>query len=93
MSLIDPDDWQPVGIPGLEPEAFAAVRAFGNTLVTAGPGAGKTELLGQRGVFLLQAALCPYPRRILAISFKRDAARNLRERFQRRWYTRAGRAS
>ena len=84
MSLIDPDDWQPVGIPGLEPEALAAVRAFGNTLVTAGPGAGKTELLGQRGVFLLQTGLCLYPRRLLAISFKRDAARNLRERFQRR---------
>ncbi|WGI73318.1 ATP-dependent helicase [Sinorhizobium meliloti] len=61
-----------------------AVKARANTLVTAGPGAGKTELLGQRGVFLMQTGLCPYPRRILAISFKRDAARNLRERFERR---------
>src|SRR3569833_852134 len=61
-----------------------AVKASGNTLVTAGPGAGKTELLGQRGVYLLVFASCPFPRRILAISFKRDAARNLRLRFEQR---------
>ncbi|MFA5952599.1 MAG: ATP-dependent helicase [Hyphomicrobium sp.] len=83
-ALIPPTDWKPVGIPGLEPDALKAVKATGNTLVTAGPGAGKTELLGQRGVFLLQTPACIYPRRVLAISYKRDAARNLRERFQKR---------
>jgi superfamily I DNA/RNA helicase len=83
-ALVRANDWKPVGIGGLEPAALAAVKATGNTLVTAGPGAGKTELLGQRGVFLLQTGICPYPRRILAISFKRDAARNLKERFERR---------
>jgi superfamily I DNA/RNA helicase len=82
--LIRAEDWAPVGIAGLEDAALNAVRASGNTLVTAGPGAGKTELLGQRGVYLLQTGLCPYPRRILAISCKRDAARNLRERFRLR---------
>lgn len=82
--LIAPDEWKPIGIAGLEDAAMAAVKATGNTLVTAGPGAGKTELLGQRGVFLLQTGRCPHPRRILAISFKKDAARNLRERFERR---------
>lgn len=82
--LIKAEDWTPVGIAGLEDAAMEAVRASGNTLVTAGPGAGKTELLGQRGVFLLQTGVCPYPRRILAISYKRDAARNLRERFRLR---------
>lgn len=82
--LVAPDAWLPVGIPTLEDAAMRAVKARGNTLVTAGPGAGKTELLGQRGVFLVQTGQCPYPRRILAISFKRDAARNLRERFERR---------
>jgi hypothetical protein len=88
MSLggfIDAEDWVPADIDQLEPDAMAAVRAIGNTLVTAGPGAGKTELLGQRGAFLLQTGACIYPRRILAISFKRDAARNLRERFRRRY--------
>ncbi|MGX9176266.1 UvrD-helicase domain-containing protein [Mesorhizobium sp. BHbdii] len=82
--LVPMSAWKPVGIDGLEDSAFAAVRARDNTLVTAGPGAGKTELLGQRGVFLMQTGMCPYPRRVLAISFKRDAARNLRERFERR---------
>ncbi len=83
-ALLASAQWAPVGIPGLEVAALNAVRATGNTLVTAGPGAGKTELLGQRGVYLLQTGACAYPQRILAISFKRDAARNLRERFQRR---------
>jgi superfamily I DNA/RNA helicase len=83
-ALLTPTQWVPVGISGLEAAALDAVRATGNTLVTAGPGAGKTELLGQRGVYLLQTGACAYPQRILAISFKRDAARNLRERFQRR---------
>ena len=82
--LIDDDDWRPIGIATLDGTAEEAVRAKGNTLVTAGPGAGKTELLGQRGVFLLQTGVCVYPRRILAISYKRDAAKNLRERFKAR---------
>ncbi|SKK56223.1 DNA/RNA helicase, superfamily I [Mycobacteroides abscessus subsp. bolletii] len=51
-----------------------------NVVVAAGPGAGKTELLAQRADFLLRTGICPYPRRILALSFKIDAARNLRER-------------
>lgn len=83
-SLIDPSNWRPVGVDELEDNAMEAVKASGNTLVTAGPGAGKTELLGQRGVFLLQTGQCPFPRRVLAISFKRDAARNLRRRFEQR---------
>lgn len=82
--LINPELWQPLGGLTLEESAEKAVKSSCSTLVTAGPGAGKTELLGQRGVFLLQTGLCPQPRRILAISFKRDAAKNLRERFQLR---------
>jgi putative ATP-dependent endonuclease of OLD family len=82
--LLPPPKWVPVGISGLEDAAMEALQAVRNTLVTAGPGAGKTELLGQRGVYLLQTGACAYPERILAISFKRDAARNLRERFRRR---------
>ena len=81
---ISPEDWKPVGIDSLEPAAEAAVRDLHNTIVVAGPGAGKTELLAQRACFLLQTWLCPPPKRILAISFKRDAARNLRERVARR---------
>jgi superfamily I DNA/RNA helicase len=59
--------------------------------VVAGPGAGKTELLAQRACFLLEAGICPTPFRILAISFKRDAAKNLQERVRKRCGDRAQR--
>jgi DNA helicase II / ATP-dependent DNA helicase PcrA len=79
-----PDEWRPVDVPELEPAVEEAVRASFNAVVVAGPGAGKTELLAQRACYLLQTDLCPAPRRILAISFKRDAARNLTERVAKR---------
>jgi superfamily I DNA/RNA helicase len=82
--LVDPKEWRPRGIEELEPNAEWAVRADVNALIAAGPGAGKTELLAQRASFLLETGACPSPRRILAISFKRDAARNLRERVVKR---------
>lgn len=76
--------WRPIGVERLEPVAERAVRASSNILVVAGPGAGKTELLAQRACFLLQTGVCRWPIRILAISFKRDAARNLSERVRLR---------
>ncbi|MFE7329413.1 UvrD-helicase domain-containing protein [Streptomyces sp. NPDC057565] len=83
--MIRPDQWQPVDRLVLEPNAMSAVTmADRNVVVSAGPGAGKTELLAQRADFLLRTGQCPYPRRILAVSFKVDAARNLRERVRRR---------
>jgi superfamily I DNA/RNA helicase len=81
MSLVRPKDWKPQGVTDLEPRAWEALRQTGRSiLVTAGAGAGKTEFLAQKATYLLQTGLCPAPRRILAISFKRDAARNLAER-------------
>jgi len=68
----------------LEPNALTVVRSESNGLVVAGPGAGKTELLAQRACYLLQTGECKTPRQILAISFKTDAAANLRERVRRR---------
>jgi len=82
--LIKQLEWQPEGIRCLEPAAERAVKSLTNTLVVAGPGAGKTELLAQRACYLLKTALCPHPSRILAISLKRDAAKNLRERVKLR---------
>src|SRR5687767_1403207 len=76
--------WRPQGVASLEPAAERVVRSQKSGLVVAGPGAGKTELLAQRACFLLQTAMCRGPKRILAISFKRDAARNLRERVVQR---------
>ena len=41
-------------------------------------------MLAQRADFLLRTGTCRYPKRILAISFKVDASKNLKERVQRR---------
>lgn len=83
--MIQEEDWRPVDGLTLEPNALSAVTTTDrNVVVAAGPGAGKTELLAQRADFLLHTGACPYPRRILAISFKVDAARNLRDRVRTR---------
>ena len=79
----DPADWHPRDIEDLEPAAWDALRA-GTASVTAGPGAGKSEFLAQRAGYLFETGLCRPPRQILAISFKRDAAANLRRRVQAR---------
>ena len=85
MSLVRPEDWRPQGVPDLEFRAWEALRQTGRSvLVTAGAGAGKTEFLAQKATYLLQTGLCPAPKRILAISFKRDAANNLAERVAHR---------
>lgn len=81
---VSPADWQPVGVDSLEPNALTVVRSGDHRSVLAGPGAGKTELLAQRAAFLLQTGASPAPQRILAISFKRDAARNLARRVRQR---------
>lgn len=83
--MIRPEQWRPDEGLSLEPNAMSAVMmSEANVVVSAGPGAGKTELLAQRADFLLRTGRCPYPRRILALSFKTDAARNLQDRVRRR---------
>lgn len=84
MSLVPPSSWLPRGIDDFEPAAWLALKDNHSTCVTAGPGAGKTEFLAQRASYLLETGLCPAPRRILAISFKRDAAYNLGDRVEQR---------
>jgi DNA helicase-2/ATP-dependent DNA helicase PcrA len=81
---VRPKEWVPTGVDALERNAEDAVRDTVSTLVVAGPGAGKTELLAQRASYLLETRLCAPPRSILAISFKRDAAKNLRDRVKQR---------
>jgi len=82
---VKPAKWTPGGGVVLEPNAETACREqYRNVAVTAGPGAGKTELLAQRADFLLGTNSCPYPKRILAISFKVDAAANLGARVRER---------
>lgn len=79
------DEWMPSGGICLEQAATDAVLCEENALVIAGPGAGKTELLAQKAGYLFTTNLCKTPRRILAISFKKDAADNLKERIVDRY--------
>jgi len=80
-----PEEWVQQGVEGLEARAWDALRETVKSVsVTAGAGAGKTEFLAQKATYLLQTGTCPRPRRILAISFKRDAAENLADRVRRR---------
>lgn len=83
--MIAIDAWRPADGLTLEPNALLAATEQERCLaLTAGPGAGKTEMLAQRADFLLRTGTCRYPKRILAISFKVDASKNLKERVQRR---------
>jgi len=83
--MIDVEDWSPADGLSLEPNALAAAKEIDRNLaLTAGPGAGKTEMLAQRADFLLRTGICRYPKRILAISFKVDASQNLKARVRKR---------
>jgi len=83
--MIAPAEWSPVAVETLEPGAKAAITLIkGNAVVIANPGSGKTELLAQRADFLFKTAVCRYPKKILAISFKTDAAHTLRRRVRDR---------
>lgn len=83
--MIPIDRWSPSSGIVLERNALqAATETKRHLALTAGPGAGKSEMLAQRADFLLRTGVCRYPRRILAISFKVDAAQNLRTRIRRR---------
>lgn len=84
MKFIRPDHWQPKGIDDLEPNAWQALRQRESTSIIAGPGAGKTEFLAQKAAYLLETGLCPSNKKILAISFKTDAAKNLADRVKER---------
>jgi superfamily I DNA/RNA helicase len=82
--MMHPDSWRPSSGLTLEPNAEKAVTSReGCIALLAGPGAGKTETLAQRADFLLRTGVCSYPKRILAISFKKDARENLKERVAR----------
>lgn len=82
---VRPEDWSPQGVADLEPGAWQALReTYRSACLTAGAGAGKTEFLAQKAAYLLQTGICPQPKRILAISFKRDAAQTLKARVGKR---------
>lgn len=83
--MITKDSWSPAEGLTLETNALYAARETKRcVMLTAGPGSGKTEVLAQRADFLLRTGVCRYPKRILAISFKVDASRNLKDRVRQR---------
>lgn len=87
MKIIDSRKWIPSDNIILEDAASDSVRAVSSILVLAGPGAGKTELLAQKAGYLFETNYCIYPQKILAISFKYDAADNLKKRVSERYGT------
>lgn len=85
MKFINVNDWMPADGIVLEESALCAIKQPGNVSVMAGPGAGKTELLAQKAGFLFETGECKPRKKILAISFKVDAAKNLEERVKKRY--------
>lgn len=84
MPTIKDKDWVLKDIQEVEDEAMKVIRnSTGHNLVLAGPGAGKTELLAQKACFLIETAKCRN-KKIIALSFKKDAAKNLQERVNSR---------
>ena len=79
------EEWHPKGDIELEKAALGAVKDVTNSLVIAGPGSGKTELLAQKLDYLFSTNKCISPKKILALSFKTDAASNLKERVKKRY--------
>lgn len=78
-------EWIPSNNISLEEAAFSAIKNQNNIAIVAGPGAGKTELLAHKAGYLIETNQCVYPKKILAISFKTDAAKNLHERVGQRY--------
>lgn len=78
-------DWLPTDGIELTSEQNTVLKITDkNIAITAGPGTGKTEVLAQKATYLLQTGLCQFPFRILALSYKVDAASNIRERVKKR---------
>lgn len=82
--IIDPESWKAKDDLILSSNAEKVIKSNENYVVTSGPGSGKTELLAQRASCLLETNICSNPRKILAISFKKDAAQNIADRVEER---------
>lgn len=76
--------WQPS--EGIEPtqELMDIIFCDQSVSVLAGAGAGKTELLAQKSNYLLQTGKCMWPKRILCLSYKKEAQENIKARVMKR---------
>ncbi|MBM6473857.1 ATP-dependent helicase [Klebsiella pneumoniae] len=71
---------------GIEPtqELMDIIFCDQSVSVLAGAGAGKTELLAQKSNYLLQTGKCMWPKRILCLSYKKEAQENIKTRVMKR---------
>ncbi|MEG1107130.1 MAG: UvrD-helicase domain-containing protein [Eubacterium sp.] len=71
---------------GIEPtqELMDIIECEQSVSVLAGAGAGKTELLAQKANYLLQTSKCMWPKRILCLSYKKEAQENIKARVMKR---------
>ena len=60
----------------------AVLHGEGPALVAAGPGSGKTTVITRRLLYLIQERKIP-PQKILVITFTKEAAKSMQERFIR----------
>ncbi|HHJ3136353.1 TPA: UvrD-helicase domain-containing protein, partial [Escherichia coli] len=76
--------WQPS--EGITPtqELMDIILCDQSISVLAGAGVGKTELLAQKSNYLLQTGKCVWPKRILCLSYKKEAQENIKERVNKR---------
>lgn len=83
---LNEDEWIPVDGVNYDKHSveYEIIKGNNNHLVTAGPGAGKTELLAQKASYLLQVGKCSSPRKILSLSLKTDASDNIKDRVTKR---------
>lgn len=91
MSFVDPLELaSALGLPQPTPEQAAVIAApIEPTLVVAGAGAGKTETMAARVVWLVANGLVT-PDRVLGLTFTRKAARQLSDRVRARLRRLAG---
>src|SRR5437879_8575968 len=91
LSFVDPLELaSALGLPRPTPEQVAVIAApIEPTLVVAGAGAGKTETMAARVVWLVANGLVT-PDRVLGLTFTRKAARQLSDRVRARLRRLAG---
>ncbi|EGQ9826763.1 ATP-dependent helicase [Vibrio parahaemolyticus] len=77
-------EWKPSEGIKYTDELKEIITADTSVAVLAGAGSGKTELLAQKADYLFTTARCAWPKRILSLTFKREAQFNIRKRVELR---------
>lgn len=73
-----------MSLKGLNPKQKEAVETIDkNTMVIAGPGTGKTQVITRKIAYLFERELVPPRKKVLAITFTNKAAREMNSRVKR----------